>query len=156
MSNAMATFPHDYLPPEGFFESRQALFESINTWAATRGYAFTTQRSSRERNGYLKIFYACDRSRRPPSSRERQKKTTAQMTNCPFSILAKESSESWTLKHRPDQPRAKPTPNCAPSSSPTFSRHFTTCKFFELWPCAKGDSNPCTTKRLASYATRCV
>ena len=112
----MATFPDDCLPPEGFFESRQALFESINTWAATRGYAFTTQRSSRERNGYLKIFYACDRSRRPPSSGERQKKTTTRMTNCPFSILAKESSEGWTLKHRPDQRFA--THNHEPSQHP--------------------------------------
>ncbi len=49
--NAMATFPDDCLPPEGFFESRQALFESINAYAKPRGYAFIIQRSIREKNG---------------------------------------------------------------------------------------------------------
>ena len=38
------------------------------------------------------------------------------MTNCPFSILAKESSEGWTLKHRPDQRFA--THNHEPSQHP--------------------------------------
>ena len=70
-----------------------------------RGYAFTTQRSVRESNGFLKVYYACDRSRRLPSSgalREGKRKTTSRSTNCPFfSVLAKESSEGWTLKYRP-------------------------------------------------------
>ena len=101
----MATFPGDCLPPEGHFESQQALFESINTWAKPRGYAFTTQRSARERNGFLRVYYACDRSRRLPSFddlREGKRKTTTRMTNCPFSIIARESREGWTLKHRPE------------------------------------------------------
>jgi len=38
----------NYLPPEGYFESREALFVSINAWAKSRGYEFTTQRSIRE------------------------------------------------------------------------------------------------------------
>ncbi|KAL2888806.1 putative Mutator-like element transposase [Ceratocystis lukuohia] len=84
----MAAFLNDCLPPEGFFESRKALFESINSYAKPRGYAFTTQRSVCERNGFWKVYYACDRSG-PPPSLER-------------SILSKESSEGWTLKHRPD------------------------------------------------------
>ena len=101
----MASFPDDCLPPEGHFESREALFESINTWAKPRRYAFTTQRSARETNGFLRVYYACDRSRRLPcldDSREGKRKTTTRMTNCLFSVLAKESSEGWTLKHRPE------------------------------------------------------
>ncbi|KAL2020520.1 hypothetical protein VTK56DRAFT_8320 [Thermocarpiscus australiensis] len=99
----MATFPDDCLPPEGFFETRETLYQSINAYAKPRGYAFTTQRSIRDANGFSRVFFACDRSRRPPSSpeRDRQRKTTTRMTNCPFSVLAKESSEGWTLKHRP-------------------------------------------------------
>lgn len=101
----MDAFPDDCLPPERFFESRQALFESINSWAKPRGYAFITQRSTKEKNGTLTVIYACDRSRHPSSSRlERQRKTTTRRTNCLFSILAKETTDgSWALKHRPDQ-----------------------------------------------------
>ena len=100
----MASFPDDCLPPEGYFESRKALFESINSWAKLRGYAFTTQRSTKVKNGTSRVIYACDRSRDPPSSSvKRQRKTTTRKTSCPFSVLAKESSDgSWALKHRPD------------------------------------------------------
>ena len=117
--NTMATFPDDCLPPEGFFESRQALFESINAYAKPRGYAFTTHRSTKEKTGLSTVIYACDRSRRLPSSpeRDRQRKTTTRMTNCPFSVLAKESSEGWTLKHRPDRRFA--THNHEPSLHPS-------------------------------------
>jgi len=101
----MATFPDDCLPPEQYFESRQALFESINTWAKPRGYAFITQRSTKEKNGTSTVIYACDRSRNPPSGLlQRQRKTTTRRTNCLFSILAKETSNgNWALKHRPNQ-----------------------------------------------------
>src|SRR6266496_1956904 len=87
-TNAMATFSDDCLPPEGFFESREALFNSINSYAEPRGYAFTTWRSKRHTNGFLKVFYGCDRGRQLPSSpeRSRQRKTTTRMTNCPFSV----------------------------------------------------------------------
>ncbi|KAL2137775.1 hypothetical protein VTI28DRAFT_8314 [Corynascus sepedonium] len=115
----MATFPDDCLPPEGFFETREALFGSINAYAKPRGYAFTTQRSVREKTGLLTVFFACDRSRRLPSSleQERQRKTTTRMTNCPFSVLAKESQEGWALKHRLDRRFA--THNHEPSLHPT-------------------------------------
>ena len=118
-TNAMATFSDDCLPPEGFFESRQALYESINLYAKPRGYAFTTKRSTRERNGFFSVIFACDRSRRLPSSpeRERQRKTTTRMTNCPFSVIARESSEGWTLKYRLDQHFA--THNHEPSLHPS-------------------------------------
>jgi hypothetical protein len=102
-TNVFSAFSDDCLPPEGFFESQQALFESINEYAKARGYAFTIKRSKRD-NGLLKVFYACDRSRRLPSSpsRERRRNTTTRMTECPFSVIAKESREGWYLKHRSD------------------------------------------------------
>ena len=99
------TFPDDCLPPEGLYESQEALFKSINAWAIIRGYAFVNLRSTKVR-GKLRITYACDRSRQPPTSplRERQRKSTTRMTQCPFSVLAKESVDgTWSLKHRPDQ-----------------------------------------------------
>ncbi|EED17401.1 Mutator-like element transposase, putative [Talaromyces stipitatus ATCC 10500] len=99
----MATFPDDCLPPESIYDSREALFESINTWAAVRGYAFIARRSTKEKNGRSTITFACDRACIPPTPRERQRKTTTRGTSCPFSVIAKESGEGWTLKHRPDQ-----------------------------------------------------
>ncbi len=42
---AMATFAEDCLLPESFFESRKALFKSINTYAKPQGYTFVIQRS---------------------------------------------------------------------------------------------------------------
>ncbi|KAL2255175.1 hypothetical protein VTK26DRAFT_3928 [Humicola hyalothermophila] len=35
ITNAMAIFPDDCLPPEGFFETREALYQSINANIAT-------------------------------------------------------------------------------------------------------------------------
>jgi hypothetical protein len=88
----MATFAEDCLPSEGFFESREALFKSINTYAKPRGYAFVTRRSGQV-NGFTKVIFACDQSRHGPSSpeRPRQRQTTTRMTKCPFSVIARES-----------------------------------------------------------------
>ncbi|KAF4946565.1 hypothetical protein FGADI_11079 [Fusarium gaditjirri] len=70
---AQATFPDDVLPPEGTYDSREALLAAINKWAAPRGYAFITGRSSRSTSGRQIITYACDRWCRPPSlSKDRQ------------------------------------------------------------------------------------
>jgi hypothetical protein len=102
---AQATFPDDVLPPEGTYDSREALLAAINKWAAPRGYAFITGRSSRSTSGRQIITYACDRWCRPPSvSKDRQRKTTTRGTNCRFSIIAKESLDkaTWSLRHRPD------------------------------------------------------
>lgn len=101
----VASFPSDCLPREADYLSRDALFSSINAWAVTRGYAFTTGKSTKERSGKRTVTYACDRSCRPPSeTTERQRKTTSRGTNCPFSVLAKESldKKTWTLRHRQD------------------------------------------------------
>ncbi|EXK23262.1 hypothetical protein FOMG_19959 [Fusarium oxysporum f. sp. melonis 26406] len=93
-SQISATFPRDCLPPEGEFESREALFEAINAWAATRGYGFITGRSTKEKTGRRTITYMCDRRRNHPIvSRERQRKTTTRTTGCQFSVLAKESRD---------------------------------------------------------------
>ncbi|KAM6513667.1 hypothetical protein FALCPG4_18973 [Fusarium falciforme] len=102
---AQATFPDDVLPPEGTYDSREALLAVINEWAAPRGYAFITGRSSRSTSGRQIVTYACDRWCRPPSaSKDRQRKTTTRGTNCRFSIIAKESLDkaTWSLRHRPD------------------------------------------------------
>jgi hypothetical protein len=100
------TFPPDVLPPEAAYETRNALLKAINAWAAPRGYAFTTGRSTKEVSGRRTITYACDRCSSPPDPlKVRQRRTTTRGTNCQFSVLAKESPDhsTWVLKHRPDQ-----------------------------------------------------
>ncbi|KAK6850482.1 hypothetical protein PG987_000116 [Apiospora arundinis] len=104
--NQFTVFPSDCLPPEGEYESRDALFKAINAWAAPRGYAFTTGKSTMEKTGRRTVIYSCDRSCRPPSAtKERRRKTTSRGTGCEFSVLAKESLDKtkWTLRHRPDK-----------------------------------------------------
>lgn len=103
---AVGAFAEDCIPPECDYESQGALLNAINEWAAPRGYAFTTGRSTYEKTGRRTITYMCDRSCRPPTTlRDRQRKTTTRGTGCPFSVLAKESRDknTWTLRHRPDK-----------------------------------------------------
>ncbi len=121
----MADFPDDCLPPEGFFDSRSALFESIIKYAMQRGYAFTTGKSTTEKNGKITVTYACDRSRRQPDDeriRQGKRRTTTRMTECPFSVLAKETSNNnnWVLKHRPGVRHAlhNHEPSIHPSAHP--------------------------------------
>ena len=101
----MASFPDNCLPPEAIYESREALFRSINVWAAAKGYAFSTGKSTKEKSGRITVTYACDRVFLvPTTARERLRKTTTRGTGCPFSVLAKESPDNtWALKHRPDR-----------------------------------------------------
>ena len=103
--DAVAPFPGDCLPPEQEYQSREDLFDAINDWAASRGYAFITGRSTSEKSGKLTVTYMCDRSCRPPiSPQNRQRKTTTRGTGCQFSVLAKQSRDKsgWTLRHRLD------------------------------------------------------
>jgi len=95
------SFPDDCLPPEGYYDLREALFIAINEWAKTRSYAFITSRST-IKQGIRTVTYACNRRGTPPSpSRRRERKTSTRGTNCLFSILAKESSSGfWSLRHR--------------------------------------------------------
>ena len=37
----------DVLPPEGICKSREALLTAVNSWAKSRGYAFTTGKSTK-------------------------------------------------------------------------------------------------------------
>jgi len=67
MAESLASFSDDSLPSEGEYESRDILFEAINAWAKTRGYAFTTGRLTREKSGKLTIIYSCDCYCKPPS-----------------------------------------------------------------------------------------
>ena len=101
-----ALFPDDCLPPECNYESRDALFKAINAWAAPRGYAFVTGRSTKEKTGRRIVTFTCDRSRRLDNpSQPRKRKTTTRSTGCQFSVLGKQSLDSttWTLCHHPDR-----------------------------------------------------
>ncbi len=105
-ANRLLVFPDDCLPPEGEYESRDALFQAINAWAATRGYAFKIGRSKKEKGGKQTITYYCDRSCPPPNTaKQRQRRTTTRSTGCQFSVLAKESPDqrTWTIRHRDRQ-----------------------------------------------------
>jgi len=50
-SDINAGFPDDILPPEGDYDSRKALFNSINSWARPYGYTFITSKSMKISNG---------------------------------------------------------------------------------------------------------
>jgi hypothetical protein len=107
------------LPPESTYESREALLAAINCWAKSRGFAFTTGKSTKTPNGRTKVIFGCDRSGKPRNlSTERVRHTASRKTGCQYSVLAKESLDktTWVLTHRPD-------PKCAqhnhlPSKNP--------------------------------------
>jgi hypothetical protein len=101
-----AGFPDDILPPEGIYDSRESLLTAINSWAKPRGYAFTTGKSMKTPNGRVRVIFACDRNKQPPSAfTERKRRTYTQGTGCKFSVLAKQSLDgaSWALTYRPSQ-----------------------------------------------------
>ncbi|KAI7760068.1 hypothetical protein LZL87_014319 [Fusarium oxysporum] len=117
---AQAIYPADVLPPEGIYHSRESLLVAINSWAKPRGYAFTTGKSSKTPNGRVKVVFACDRNKLPPStSIERKRRTCSRGTGCKFSVLAKQSLDgtSWVLSHRPGQEYA--VHNHPPSEDPS-------------------------------------
>ena len=117
---AEAIFVEDTLPPEGTFDSRESLLVAINSWAKPRGYAFTTGKSSKTENGRIKVVYACDRNKQPPSSgTTRVRQTSSRRTGCQFSVLAKQSRDggTWVLSHRPNKECAKH--NHPPSADPS-------------------------------------
>lgn len=107
---AQAAFPNDVLPPEGTYGSRESLLAAINSWAKPRGYAFTTGKSSKTPNGRVKVVFACDRNKLPPSSSiERKRRTCSRGTGCKFSVLEKQSLDGtlWVLSHRQGQEYAR-------------------------------------------------
>ncbi|KJZ68508.1 hypothetical protein HIM_12100 [Hirsutella minnesotensis 3608] len=100
---AQAAFGEDVLPPEGIHETRESLLAAINSWAKPRGYAFTTGKSTKTANGRVKVTYACDRHKAPPSPRiDRIRQTSSRRTGCKFSVLAKQSRDggSWVLTYQ--------------------------------------------------------
>ena len=111
-------FPDDALPPEAQFSSREELTAAINAWAAPRGYAFISQRSTKTANGRLHVTFICDRAGTPPAGGKRLRNTTSRRIGCLFSVTAKESlcRTQWHLRHRPD-PRFH-RHNHSPSSTP--------------------------------------
>jgi hypothetical protein len=79
---------------------------AINSWAKPRGYAFTTGKSLKTSSGRIKVIFACDRNKLPPStSITRQRRTCSRRTGCKFSVLAKQSLDgnTWVLSHRLDK-----------------------------------------------------
>jgi len=101
-SVANVSTAENILPPEGIYESREALFTAINSWAKPRGYAFTTGKSAKTSNGRLKVFFACDRNKQPPNlSAERIRRTLSRGTGCKFLVLAKESLDKIPLLEPP-------------------------------------------------------
>jgi hypothetical protein len=117
---AQAAFVEDVLPPEGVYESRESLLTAINSWAKPRGYAFTTGKSTKTPRERIKVVYACDRNKQPPSaSIERVRHTSSRRTGCKFSVLAKQSLDrsAWVLSYRPDKECARH--NHPPSEDPS-------------------------------------
>lgn len=98
------------LPPESFYTSKEALYTSIQAWAAQYCYAFTIGRSKKIGSGSrTKIIYTCDRyGSVPPEKhphnrlRTRMRHTSTRKTGCQFSLVAIEHTDSqWELRYRP-------------------------------------------------------
>ncbi|RKF60029.1 hypothetical protein OnM2_055060 [Erysiphe neolycopersici] len=98
------------LPPEVIYSSKEELYTSILAWAAQHHYAFMIGRSKKINNGRrIKIFYNCDRYGPPPSDnhpqnhlQDRRRHTTTRKTNCQFSIVALQYTETqWEVRYRP-------------------------------------------------------
>ncbi len=121
----MDQFPGDVLPPEGVYESREAVLTAIQTWAKPRGYAFVAGKSSRTPNSRVKVLFVCDRFGQPRGQRnvgqdtDQTRRTTSRKTGCQFSVLAKESLDKshWTLSHRSNQACAQHNHLPSPSAS---------------------------------------
>jgi hypothetical protein len=111
-SNALA------LPPLASYPSKEALFEAIQSWSKSRGYAFTISRSSRLKGGRQKVTYACDRYPLiPPPPIQAIRKTHTRGTGCLFSIIAAETPTlEWEVRYR-SEARFN-THNHPPSQSP--------------------------------------
>jgi hypothetical protein len=98
------------LPPEAIYNSKEELYTAIQAFAAQHYYAFTIGRSKKINNGpRTKIIYNCDRYGLPPPNngpqnhlQVRKRHTTTRKTNCQFSVLAVElSNTQWELRHKP-------------------------------------------------------
>jgi len=96
-------FPDDILPPEGTYESREALFAAVNAWAKPRGYVFLSGKSTKTPSGRVKVTVTCDRNKQPlNTSVKRKRRILSRVTGYKFSLLAKESlnKKTWVLAYR--------------------------------------------------------
>jgi hypothetical protein len=81
----------------------EALFEAIQSWAKSRGYAFSVGKSKKQADGRRKVYYACDRNPLLRSHIQRVRETQSCGTRCLFSILALETlSLGWEIRYRPE------------------------------------------------------
>jgi hypothetical protein len=91
------------LPPEGHFATFDTLEQHAQLHAQRNGYAVVTVRWKYQyKSRFRKTTMGChctrkyrDRTKRP---RRRQKSTVK--TDCPFTFLAVQDANGWTLKHR--------------------------------------------------------
>lgn len=91
------------LPPEAIYETQSELWESIQAWAASRGYCFRIGRSKSISKTERKIYYTCDRYGKPPSKDPtipQRRKSATRKTHCQFSIVAVQIKAYWEIRHR--------------------------------------------------------
>ena|ERR1700722_19586058 len=98
-------WPQPTLPPIAVYKLHDDLYESIQAYAKSHGYAFvksTKKRTTTE----LKIQYDCDQATK---TRNTEKPTTTRKTftvksGCKFSVIARSSDnqKTWHLEHRAD------------------------------------------------------
>jgi hypothetical protein len=90
------------LPLEATYSSKEELYTSIQSWAAQHYYIFRIGRSNKIYNGpRSKIFYKCGRYGPPPPENHpqnypqgRKRSTGTRKTNCQFSIVAVQCTDT--------------------------------------------------------------
>lgn len=107
-SNTHLWFPNDILPPEGNFNSQKAVFDHINSWVNSWGYAFLQLANTlKSFNDWVKIFFIYDRDKRPlvyQQTEMEDNKPTYELSILTFLVVAKESLNRIirVLRHQPD------------------------------------------------------
>ena len=88
------------LPPQGLYQSREALFEAIQAWAQPRGYAFVSGKSKHTPgSNRMKVWFSCDRCYKAQRHLSNSK-TTTRGTGCQFSVIGIETvdKQEWELQ----------------------------------------------------------
>ena len=127
VSATIAQRPRDVemsLPPQGLYDSREALFRAIQAWAQPRGYAFISGKSKHTPgSNRTKVWFSCDRCYKPQRDPSNSK-TNTRGTGCQFSVIGVETvdKQGWELKHRPEAKYS--THNHGPSDNPAAHPSF--------------------------------